>query len=174
LAIGPFQQIEMTREALQQARHIDVLAASGVLATVTESASTAAVQLKPKADLVQVDEGTLALVIDRDAPVGAYQVLLRFDPTVVQFSQDDISGGSAAGFDSRPLAVAMDNASGQLRIASFQIGNEPQGSVDVAHLRVRLLQPSILQFGVTVEEITDLQGRSQIDSTSSVRLVRFE
>jgi len=100
-------------------------------------------------------------------------VLLRFDPTVVQFSQDDILGGSAAGFTSKPLAVSMDNVSGELRIASFQVGNEPQGSVDVAHIRVRPIQPLRLQFGLTVEEITGLQGQSELNSTASIRLVRL-
>jgi len=170
LHIGPFQQLELPIEALRDSPdHIDVIATSDILATVGENTSGARTRVAEEL----ADDGTLGLVIDSDGPVGAYQVLLRFDPTIVRFSQDDILGGSAAGFDSRPLAVTMDNASGQLRVASFQIGNEPQGSVDVAHIRVRLLRPSTLQFGITVEEITDLQGHSQIDSTAGVKLVRL-
>jgi hypothetical protein len=171
LSIGPFQQLELPIEALKDSPpHIDILANSDILVAVGETTNGERNRVAENG----ADDGTLSLVIDRNEPIGAYQVLLRFDPTIVHFSQDDILGGSSAGFDSRPLAVAVDNALGQLRIASFQIGNEPQGSVDVAHIRVRLLRPSTLQFGITVEEITDLQGRSQIDSTVSVRLVRSE
>src|SRR6266699_2873698 len=172
LALGPFQQLELPREAFEDALHIDVLATSDVLATVEETASIDSPQLRAEKDEAK-DDGILSLVIERNAPVGAYQVLLRFDPTVVQFSQDDILGGSAAGFTSKPLAVSMDNVSGELRIASFQVGNEPQGSVDVAHIRVRPIQPLRLQFGLTVEEITGLQGQSELNSTASVRLVRL-
>jgi hypothetical protein len=136
-----------------------------------ESATTNRLQLGTVVGEVQQDGGTLSLVIDKNGPVGAYQVLLRFDPTAVQFSEDDILGGSAAGFTSKPLAVSIDNLTGELRIASFQVGNTPQGTVDVAHILVRPTQPSQLQFGLTVEEITDLEGNSQIDSTAGVRLV---
>ncbi|PYS14430.1 MAG: hypothetical protein DMG15_08190 [Acidobacteria bacterium] len=171
LSIGPFQQLELPIEALNHAPpHIDVLATSDILVSVGERTNGEGTRGVEK----RADDRTLSLVIEGNEPVGAYQVLLRFDPTIVQFSQDDILGGSAAGFDSRPLAVTMDNASGQLRIASFQIGNEPQGSVDVAHIRVHLLRPSRLQFGITVEEITDLQGHSQIDSTAGIKLVRLK
>ena len=170
LHIGPFQQLELPIAALKDSpSHIVVIATSAILATVGQNTNGETHSLAE----TPADDGILSLVIDRNEPVGAYQVLLRFDPTIVRFSQDDILGGSAAGFDSRPLAVTMDNASGQLRVASFQIGNEPQGSVDVAHIRVRLLRPSTLQFGITVEEITDLQGHSQIDSTAGVKLVRL-
>jgi hypothetical protein len=168
LPIGPFQQLELPPEFVQDSQQIDVLAASDILATVGETAGAE----RPRLGEGEYGGETLSLVIDRNTPLGAYQVLLRFNPTTVQFSQDDILGGSAAGFDSKPLAVNIDNASGELRIASFQVGNQPGGSVDVAHVRVRLLRPSGLQFGITVEEITDLLGHSELDSTTSVRLVR--
>jgi hypothetical protein len=168
LRLGPFQQLELTRETLQDTAHIDILANSDVLAAVTETG----VRLHPRLSNV-TDDGTLSLVIDRNAPVGAYQVLLRFDPAAIQFSQDDILGGSAAGFTSKPLAVNIDNIAGELRIASLQVGSEPQGAVDVAHIRLRSIQPSKLEFGLKVEEITDLQGRSALKSIVSVRLVRL-
>ena len=173
LTIGPFQQLELTSDALQHAPHVDIDAVSEVLAVVGESASTNHPKLGPVSDAVQQDGGTLSLVIDKDGPVGAYQVFLRFDPTAVQFSEDDISGGSAAGFTSKPLAVNIDNASGELRIASFQVGNAPEGNIDVAHIRVHPIQPSQPQFGLTVEEITDLEGHSQMGSTAGVALVPF-
>jgi hypothetical protein len=168
LILAPFQQLELKRETLQDIVHIDVLANSDVLAAVTETG----VRLHPRLDNV-TDDGTLSLVIDRNAPVGAYQVLLRFDPTVIQFSQDDILGGSAIGFTSKPLAVNIDNIAGELRIASFQVGNEPQGAVDVAHVRLRSVQNSQLEFGLKAEEVTDLQGQSALNSIASVRLVRL-
>jgi len=171
LTIGPFQQLELPREALKNSPpHIDVLATSDILATVGENTN----RDRPRLAEPRADDGILSLVLDRNEPLGAYQVLLRFDPTLVQFFQDDILGGSAAGFNSKPLAVSINNASGELRIASFQIGNEPRGSVDVAHIRVRLRRPSRLLFGITVEEITDLQGHTEMDSTVRVKLVRIE
>jgi hypothetical protein len=170
LTIGPFQQLELTGDVLQHAPHVDIDAVSEILAVVGESATTNHPKLAVS-DAAQQDGGTLSLVIDKEGPVGAYQVFLRFDPTAVRFSEDDISGGSAAGFTSKPLAVNIDNVSGELRIASFQVGNAPQGTVDVAHIRVQPIQPSQPQFGLTVEEITDLEGHSQIGSTAGVALV---
>ncbi len=173
VTIAPFQQIELSRESLQNATHIEVLATSDVLATVGENASIDKVRLNAET-AATTDDGLLSLVIDRSSPLGAYQVLLRFDPHIVQFSQDDILGGSAAGFTSKPVAVNIDNVSGRLRIASFQVGSGPQGSADVAHIRLRSSLPAKLQFGLKVEEITDVQGRSELKSTDSVRLVRLK
>jgi hypothetical protein len=100
-------------------------------------------------------------------------VLLHFDPGAIQFSPDDILGGSADGFTSKPLAINIDNISGELRIASFQLGSTPQGSVDVAHIRLRPVQPLESGLGLNVEEITDLEGQSELNSITSVRLVRM-
>jgi hypothetical protein len=170
LAIGPFQQIQLARETLQNAARVDVLATSDVLATIVD---TTVVRPRVSNASNAHDEGALSLVIDRNAPVGSYQVLLRFDPSVIHFSQEDILAGSAAGFTSKPLAFSIDNTSGELRIASFQVGNNPQGAVDVAHIRIRPAQAATLQFGLTVEEVTDLEGHSDLNSTPSVRLVRL-
>jgi len=167
LPIGPFQQLELPRETLRDAVHIDLLADSDVLAAVAET------NVKRSRLENVVDEGTLSLVIDGNAPIGAYQVLLRFDPTAIQFSPDDILGGSADGFTSKPLAINIDNISGELRIASFQLGSKPQGSVDVAHIRLRSIQPSKSGFGLKIEEVADLQGHSALNSITSVRLVRL-
>ena len=168
LSIGPFQQLELPREALRDAVHVDVLADSDVLAAVVESN----VKRRPRLESV-VDDGTLSLVIDGNAPIGAYQVLLHFDPGAIQFSPDDILGGSADGFTSKPLAINIDNISGELRIASFQLGSTPQGSVDVAHIRLRPVQPLESGLGLNVEEITDLEGQSELNSITSVRLIRM-
>ncbi len=168
LPIGPFQQLELPRETLRDAVHVDVLADSDVLAAVVATN----VKRRPRLENV-VDDGTLSLVIDGNAPIGAYQVLLHFDPTAIQFSPDDILGGSADGFTSKPLAINIDNISGELRIASFQLGSRPQGSVDVAHIRLRSIQPAKSGFGLKVEEVSDLQGFSELNSISSVRLVRM-
>src|SRR5206468_1159760 len=81
-------------ETLRDAVHIDLLADSDVLAAVAET------NVKRSRLENVVDEGTLSLVIDGNAPIGAYQVLVRFDPTAIQFSPDDILGGSADGFTS--------------------------------------------------------------------------
>ncbi len=70
LPIGPFQQLELPREAFEDALHIDVLATSDVLATVEETASIDSPQLRAEKDEAK-DDGILSLVIERNAPVGA-------------------------------------------------------------------------------------------------------
>jgi hypothetical protein len=117
-------------------------------------------------------ESVMALVIDSETPVGAFQVRLHYDPRAVQFVTGDIEGGTSPGFDSKPLAIGIDNEAGEMRIASFQLGNRPSGRIDVAHLHVRSLANSAFQFEMKVEEITNLTGESILPGVPTIRLIR--
>jgi hypothetical protein len=97
--------------------------------------------------------------------------LLRYDPLTVQLNQDDILAGSSEGFDSKPLAITVDNVRGELRIASFQVGSHPSGNVEVARIRLASRAPEGLRFALKVEEITDLQGTSKLAETPTVKLI---
>lgn len=118
-------------------------------------------------------DSRVALIIDSEVPLGAFQVLLQFDPKVLTFSSDDIDGGTAEGFDSKPLAIGIDNAAGEIRIASFQVGNHPVGQIDVAHLRLRASGNTPAGFGLRVEEVTDLRGESILRNRPTIRLTRL-
>ncbi len=104
----------------------------------------------------KAEPDSLALVIDSAESIGAYQVKLKFDPRMVQFSAKDVEGGSSAGFESKPLVVNIDNISGEMTIASFQVGAAPSGRVMVARLKAA----REARFGMTVDEITDTTGKS--------------
>src|SRR6266850_547466 len=102
----------------------------------------------------------LALMINSDRGVGAYQVTVQFDPKSVQFNAEDIGGGSAEGFDTKPLVVNIDNANGKLTMASFQVGHKQAGQLLVARVRVRRRPGADVRFGIHVEEVTDIMGNS--------------
>jgi hypothetical protein len=97
---------------------------------------------------------------------------LQYDPKTLQFDPDDIRGGSGEGFDTKPLVVNIDNTSGKLTLASFQVGASPSGLLDVARLRVRRSMESNLGFRITVDEVTDAAGNSLVRSNIDVGLVR--
>jgi hypothetical protein len=119
-----------------------------------------------------VHDSVLALVIDSETPVGAYQLLLHFDPRAVHFATSDVEGGTSAGFNSKPLAIGIDNEAGEMRIASFQLGNQPSGRIDVAHLHVRSHSSAAFKFEMKVEEITNLTGESILARVPTIRLIR--
>jgi hypothetical protein len=159
LNIAPFAQT-----AVPAATNVEVSADSDVLTwldTVSIPSGSA------KAALQSADNSVLRPVaIDSAVPIGAYQILLKFDPTTVQFSSDDVLGGTAPGFETKPIVVNIDNVRGQLRLASFQIGASPRGSIVVAFLR--LPQSASQQpFMMDVQELTDLKGNSLVNGVSA-------
>lgn len=88
--------------------------------------------------------------------------LISFDPRVMQFSAKNVEGGSAEGFDSKPLVVNIDNIAGQMTIGSFQVGAQPSGRAAVARLKVIRSSAHNARFGIRVDEITDIAGKSLV------------
>jgi len=119
-------------------------------------------------------ESRVAIVIDSEVALGAFQIVLSFDPNSVTFSADDVEAGTSEGFDSKPLAVGIDSDAGEIRIASFQVGNHPIGRIDVAHLRMRTTGKLPSGFGIRVEEITDVKGESILRTMPTIRLTRLQ
>jgi P pilus assembly chaperone PapD len=153
ISLPAFSQIELpaTSAAGGQASLLRVASNADVLAIVD------AIRGKSSAPVVDNSEpDNLAIFIDSAASIGAYQLTLTFDPRAAQFSENDVEAGTAEGFDSKPLVVNIDNASGQITIASFQVGAHPNGRATVARLRT----PRGVRFGIKVEEITGTAGNS--------------
>jgi len=165
LTIAPFAQTKMeVQPALGNAvKRVAVFSDSTVLPAVGDESQSS--NAAPEyATLTVVDD--MALVITSTQSVGAYQVTLRYDPKLIQFSSGDIAGGTAAGFNTRPLVVRIDNSLGSLTLASFQVGSSQTGKLDVAHIRVRRNPDTQVQFGMQIDEVTDLVGngiRSGVD-----------
>ncbi len=171
LSVGPFQQVELPSDSIEGASDVEVLSNSEILAELGESHSKSS--RVPALTREPGDDDVLSLVVSSEEPVGAYQVILRFNPRVAHFTAEDIEGGSAEGFESKPLAIGIDNDAGELRLASFQVGSGPSGNVDVARIHVHHSRGTSFQFGLKVEEITDLRGNSKMDVASAVKLVRI-
>ncbi len=155
VSVRPFGQIELPSSGIAggRAAKLQVASNADVVAVIDAETERPAGKGGLK-DSVQFED--LAIVIDSTESIGAYQVSLTFDPALAQFSAKDIDGGSAEGFDSKPLVVNIDNAAGQITIASFQVGSHPGGRVAVARLKA----PLGIRFGIQVDEITDTTGKS--------------
>ncbi len=91
-----------------------------------------------------------------------------------QLSSEDIAGGTAEGFNTRPLVVRIDNSVGSLTLASFQVGSRPAGELDVARVRVRRNMDSPAQFGMHADEVTDLAGNSILGPGVDISLIRTQ
>jgi hypothetical protein len=128
---------------------------------------------RPAADSREVDEDHLALVIDSEESIGAYQITLSFDPRAIQFSPKDIEGGLIEGFESKPLVVNIDNVAGQMTLGSFQVGARPIGRNAVARMRVAHKTGFPARFGLRIDEVTDTDGHSLSASSISVGMVRI-
>jgi hypothetical protein len=155
ITVSAFGQLELPTERVLdgQASELRVASNADVLAVVDAPAISRSRENRV-ADEAEADN--LAVVIDSADSIGAYQLTLSFDPRVAQFSTKDIEGGAVEGFDSKPLVVNIDNAAGQITIASFQVGARPSGRTAVARLRA----PRGVRFGIKVDEITDTAGNS--------------
>jgi len=99
---------------------------------------------------------------------------LNYDPKSTQLSSEDIAGGTAEGFNTRPLVVRIDNSVGSLTLASFQVGSRPAGELDVARVRVRRNMDSPAQFGMHADEVTDLAGNSILGPGVDINLIRTQ
>src|SRR5262249_50273401 len=127
--------------------HVELDGAMDFLAFLDEARHETPGPTLPPPVKTSSQESLLAIVIDSEIPVGAFQLVLKFDPEAVKFSTDDVLGGTSEGFDTKPLAMGIDNVAGEIRIASFQLGSRPVGQTDVAHLRVHSLSSASPRFG---------------------------
>ncbi len=78
------------------------------------------------------------------AVLGAYQVKVAFDKTLLRF--DSVSGGTAAGYAPAPISTdpAIANANGSVTLAAAQTGAyEPAGLVHVAVLTFAVLDHGV-------------------------------
>lgn len=169
ISVASFAQIEIpvANLAYGNAAHLEVISSADLFASIDDAPS--------KRQFVEskIDRGEdveMALVIDTKESLGAYQVTLSFDPELVRFSVKDIEGGSAEGFESKPLVINADNAEGRLTLGGFQVGAAPAGRVAVARLRVA--NKAAPQFRIHVDEVSDVEGDSMPAADFAVGLVR--
>jgi hypothetical protein len=170
IAVAPFSQTELRVDELfgDSARQIRLFSNADVIPSLSS-----AKRVRERDDSFQeVSKEELALVIDTDKILGAYQIVLEFDPRVAEFSSADVEGGLAEGFDSRPLVVNIDNAGGRLTLASFQVGSRPTGRVAVARFKASRKAGASPRFGIHVEEVTDADAQSIVADNLSVGVVR--
>jgi len=172
LTLAPFAQVEEGVGKLigNDSVRLHVLANADVVTTLAHGSSPLARRALPKAAVIQ----QLALVVETPKALGAYQVMLRFDPNVVQLSAEDVAGGLAEGFESRPLVVNINNATGQVTLASFQVGSHPTGRMTVARINVSTKGTAAPQLLVRVDEVTDSAGTSLSAADVAVGLVRLK
>jgi hypothetical protein len=164
VTVNSYGQTDVALDDLKNAAFVELQGQSDLLASITQRTSAEAVLRRVK------EEHRLSLVIDSRIPVGAYQLLIHFDPQAWKISADEIEGGTVAGFSSKPLSINVDADKGELRIASFQLGHSPLGVIEIASIRVRPLRPADLSFAIDPEEISGLTGESLLPSMPSVGL----
>lgn len=174
VTVGAFSQLELPISAVAEyATQVSVLSNADVLSAIDERRGSRLDHALQRERPAAAEE-QLALLIDTEEALGAYQVTLRFDPRAVQFSARDVEGGAADGFESRPLAVNIDNVAGEITLASFQVGARPNGRIPVARLNVNRLSSAAPRFGIRVDEITNLEGESLSGTRIAVGLVRLK
>jgi hypothetical protein len=161
MTLAPFAQLEVAASKVLggRARQLKVAGNADIISDLNVQSSEQP-PVRPSVS-VAARGRDLALVLNSTAPLGAYQVTVRFDPAIFRFQAADIQGGTTAGFDSPPLVVNVDNVGGNLTIGSFQIGARPVGRIDVAHIHTSAgLLPSPALFGLTLETVTDVAGKT--------------
>ncbi len=171
--IEPFAQTEINVEPTlgDGVKGVDLFSDADLLSAVGAEFQRSN-SARDVATVAEADE--LALVIKSEQSVGAYQVTLNYDPKSTQLSSEDIAGGTAEGFNTRPLVVRIDNSVGSLTLASFQVGSRPAGELDVARVRVRRNMDSPAQFGMHADEVTDLAGNSILGPGVDISLIRTQ
>ncbi len=170
VSIAPFGQVELALGGSDARQHLELNGTGDFLSFIGEKHPEIAARVQHAGG----QESRVAIVIDSEVALGAFQIVLSFDPNSVTFSADDVEAGTSEGFDSKPLAVGIDSDAGEIRIASFQVGNHPIGRIDVAHLRMRTTGKLPSGFGIRVEEITDVKGESILRTMPTIRLTRLQ
>jgi len=106
--------------------------------------------LTPASVDLQISSGIIA--------IGAYQAVIHFDPSKVQLSASNVTGGNGAGFTGTPLTVNVDNFAGTLVINSFQTGANTKGNFTVAHLVFTPVHTGTVNLTISSPEIYDSSG----------------
>jgi hypothetical protein len=172
--LAPFAQIEQGVENLigSDSVRLDMLANADVVATLRHGSPP--IRRAPRKPAAMTNSHELALVVETSSALGAYQVTLQFDPQVVQLSAEDVAGGLAEGFESRPLVVNVDNATGRITLASFQVGSHPTGRMTVARISFSTRAAPASPFLVHVDEVTNSAGQSLDAAEVAVSLARLK
>ena len=173
VVLAPFSQTEAALNGLLSAGgRIALNSNAEVISEVDDLFATP--RAKTETASLQLTEQQIDLIFDTEKRIGAYQVTLTFDPKVIQFGERDILAGSVEGFESRPLAVNIDNAAGEITIGSFQVGGNATGRVPVARLVVKTPRFASPRFGIRLDSLSDETGSSMAARDVTVGLVRVQ
>jgi IPT/TIG domain-containing protein len=88
-------------------------------------------------------------------PIGSYQVTLTFDPSLVQLSSRNVTGGNGGGFAAGPTTVNIDNRAGTVTLNQFITSNNPSGTFTVANLTFTPIHAGTVNLGLIVNAVTD-------------------
>ena len=124
VTVARFAHLDISIRSTEDSRVSRVVVTSNadVLVRIDEVGTTPS---EPRHALDPSEEHWLELVIESEQSIGAYQVTLRFDPSLIRFSTNDITAGSSPGFDTKPLVVGVDNVAGELTIGCFRLATGP-------------------------------------------------
>lgn len=173
ISVAPFAQVDALLTGLtSEGGRLNLFSNAQIISKLDEAMRAARESSQSKIFDDEPVDDRLELVVDTEKGLGAYQVSLRFDPKTIQLSSKDISGGSAEGFDSKPLAVNIDNEAGEITIGSFQVGSAPRGRLAVARLDVKRRRTASSRFSIRLDSAADVTGASVATSDVTVGLVR--
>lgn len=150
-------------------RHGDaVLAAEGMGRPLGRSAVTGTAETRPgpgteaegaaAGQVPRVRPEDVTIILDTgEATLGAYTVVLDFDPAVAVV--ESVRGGAEPSFRADPASHPPAFASGTVRLAGLQLGEGgPRGLVQVARVRFRAVSPGRTELRVRVEVAADPAG----------------
>ena len=121
----------------------------------------------PSAPSLSISPANVAVQITSSTAVGAYDVTITFDKSVVNCSPNNVTGGNAPGFTDRPTTVNCQNADGTLRLNHFQSGNSPAGTLTVANVTLIPVAAGTTNLSVNVNALTDTSGLSNLSSPAA-------
>ena len=93
----------------------------------------------------------------REKDLGAYSVVILFDPSIVQVAE--VKGGNAP-FNGPPYVNREDFTKGKLRIMAYHTDEEgPRGQTLVARIQFKGLQEGISPLRILVETLSTPEGK---------------
>ena len=89
-------------------------------------------------------------------PLGAYSVVLKYDPNIVQIAE--VKGGESY-FSGVPYVDKKDFQKGQVRIMAYHPHESgPAGQILVARIYFKAIQPGLAHLDLKVETLVNPQG----------------